>query len=451
MPQLSSLHHMWLKKSSRRLVERALSLWLSVFVVLCAPFLAHLSSQGLIGGRGWAQSDIELLLQKERGAHHKGQAPFKLTPLLVWPVVDLRPLFEVDVEAQRRLGDTSAQLDQEPHLQEPSLQEPHLQEPSLQESADERVRLSAALSRYQNLKLISAQRLIKEPRERAAYEQLLSLARGFARRGVQSYREVELKQAQAQLESALELFEQAKHHGHEPQEVAQTHLTLGLVALERAQALRAVMAFREALLLNPRLRLSASLDGAEAARRFEEARAQLTSLPYDELTFEEDYIIIRLGDYSERVHLANAVYRLSDATLNELNTVRNGQYRFMTLLGVEIDADRNMLSSLVKEEHLVHKRFVLGTDQLGRYTQSFVGRRKAVSFACLGGNFSYGDCRGFIRCFSWLFRWLAVSHTHVVTRTLLVYSCSVVCGDHSLGIGECAFWCDDRNYLGSLG
>lgn len=209
-------------------------------------------------GSAFAQSDVELLSALEEPHAEGSPAPAQATTLYLWPVVDLRPLFE---------GST------------PSLD---TDEGSSREALERR--LLGGLRAYTNLEVKGPEDALSYAQARRGYQRVLALARGFARRGVQSYREVELGQALAQLESALELFEQAQQHSVDPAEVAQLHLTLGLIAVEQSQVLPALLSFREALLLNPRLRVRVEFDGPQVAKIFEQARAQLMSLPIDELT-----------------------------------------------------------------------------------------------------------------------------------------------------------------------
>lgn len=198
----------------------------------------------------WAQPDVAVLSQVENSLGKEGL--LQQTTLYVWPVIDLRPLFELSPQSEP----TSRSIEKY---------------------------LVKGLVAYRNLKIIEPIQSLKYARSKRGYERILELARGFARRGVQSYREVELAQAQVQLESALELFEQAQQHSIDAAEVAQVHLTLGLIAVEQNQVLPAHLSFRESLLLNPRLRVRLEFDGPQVSKIFEQARAQLTNLPMDEL------------------------------------------------------------------------------------------------------------------------------------------------------------------------
>ena len=210
-----------------------------------------------------AESDARLLF--ERDAQR-----LRPTPITVWSMVDLRPLFDAELPPDALSGDDLLGV------------------------------LLTHLSGYESL----APRPPAAAREALAaapsYTRTVELARGLARRGVQAYREVELEQAQAQLESALELFEQCRHREVDPRELAQVNLTLGVVLLEQRQLLRAALAFESALLLNPRLRLRADFDGALAYKTFEEARARLTTLSVEELTrlAEPSRAALRRGEHA---------------------------------------------------------------------------------------------------------------------------------------------------------
>ena len=230
--------------------ERSLlrALWLLFACALTAPRAA-----------AWAQSDAELLTRLEEPSSDASRVLINPTTIFVWPAHDLRPLFSAN-------PDPVALKEREEELERAELS------------------LLQALGAYRNLRVKPPAETLKMARERSAYQRVLSLARGFARRGVRSYREVELAQGLTQLESAIELFEQAQQHSVDPSEVAQLYLTLGLIAVEQSRMLPAHLAFREALLLNPRLRVRADFDGANVARSFEEARAQLIALPVEELT-----------------------------------------------------------------------------------------------------------------------------------------------------------------------
>ena len=208
--------------------------------------------------RSHAESDVELLSALSAPRVAGEPAPAQLTTLYVWPVIDLRPLYVTSLSTPPSSGERVAR-----------------------ETLEQR--LIELLKGYHNLKVKGPAESAKLAKRKRGYDRVVSLARGFARRGVQSYREVELSQAQAQLESALELFEQAQQYSVDPAEVAQLFLTLGLISVEQGQPLPALLAFREALLLNPRLRVREEFDGPKVAKIFEQARAQLISLPTDEL------------------------------------------------------------------------------------------------------------------------------------------------------------------------
>ena len=210
-----------------------------------------------------AESDARLLFERD---------PQRLrpTPITVWSMVDLRPLFEPDSPPEELSGE---------------------------------VLLSAMLghlSGYESLALRAPAAAREALSAAPAYARTVELARGLARRGVQAYREVELEQAQAQLESALELFEQCRHQEVDPRELAQVNLTLGVVLLEQRQLLRAALSFERALLLNPRLRLRAEFDGPLAYKTFEEARVRLTALSLEELTrlAEPSRAALRRGEHA---------------------------------------------------------------------------------------------------------------------------------------------------------
>jgi len=233
--------------------------------------LAALAALALPAGaprRAAAESDARLLFEGN-------PARLRPTALTAWPLVDLRPLFEGAPGEGQAAGGARAR---------------------------ERVQgaLLAQLSAYGNLALRPPPRALEALTAAPAYARTVELARGLARRGVQAYREVELEQAQAQLESALELFEQCRQREVDPREVAQVTLTLGFVLLEQRHLLRAAGAFESALLLNPRLRLRADFDGPLAYKTFEEARARLTSLSAEELTrlAEPSRAALRRGEHA---------------------------------------------------------------------------------------------------------------------------------------------------------
>ncbi len=206
-----------------------------------------------------AESDARLLFERD---------PQRLRPtaVSVWSIVDLRPLFEGAQGSGAQGGGASA--------------------PSADQRTTEALlsELITQLSGYESLTLRPPRQTREALTSAPTYARTVELARGLARRGVQAYREVELEQAQSQLESALELFEQCRQREVDAREVAQVSLTLGFVLLEQRQLLRAAHAFEGALLLNPRLRLRADFDGQLAYKTFEEARARLTSVSLDELT-----------------------------------------------------------------------------------------------------------------------------------------------------------------------
>lgn len=139
----------------------------------------------------------------------------------------------------------------------------------------------------------------------------LENAKNFADRGFREHRAVRLEIAAADLHNALRQFKQIEQQYIEPRRVARTSLTRGLALLESGNAVQAGDAFREALLLDPSLRLRPGYDHPAAVEAFEQARRSLSDEPPEPPWFidtpawavGEDYHIIRGRVVDDRLEL----------------------------------------------------------------------------------------------------------------------------------------------------
>lgn len=108
-----------------------------------------------------------------------------------------------------------------------------------------------------------------------AYQSALTLALEAMNRGYRDFREVRLSAAVESLETAIAALLALEHQVVRPREVARAYMTLGLAFLEQKDESSAEMAFRRALLIDPRLRLRPGYDHPKALLAFARARQEL--------------------------------------------------------------------------------------------------------------------------------------------------------------------------------
>lgn len=107
------------------------------------------------------------------------------------------------------------------------------------------------------------------------YRRALELAQATAERAHRDYREVRLEAAAEGFEAAIDAFIKLEHHVVAPREVARAALTRGLALLESGQPVLAERALRQALLIDPRLRLRPGYDQPRAIEALDAARRSL--------------------------------------------------------------------------------------------------------------------------------------------------------------------------------
>ena len=277
----------------------------------------------------------ELLSDAEHLVSSKTQ--YREIPLLVYPMIDLRPLFETSSSKTSRSSVSALSLPSKNRAGErPSLTSPN----SI--LAD----LVAPLKEYTNLKVISGPPLLSLITNRREYSRLVTLARSLTLQGEQAFREVDLERAHALIDSALDLFEQSGHIHVDPREVAQVYLTRGVVAIEESQMLHASLSFRTALLYHPKLRLREALDGARAYQLFEETRRQLIALSSAELTRFAERTMIR----KPRTHALLLI--VLPTTLHTVLSVNTSPTKSKSLLNDRPNIQDDFLENIRDQEPL---------------------------------------------------------------------------------------------------
>ncbi len=133
----------------------------------------------------------------------------------------------------------------------------------------------AELTGKANLKVIPERDAVERLKRDPAYQRGLQAAQAIAYRGQGQHREVRLKEAAQTLAEAVEAFRRVGHHVVDPREVARASLTRGLALLEQGDDLQAAAAFRDALMLDPGLRLRPGFDRQETIDVFERTRQQM--------------------------------------------------------------------------------------------------------------------------------------------------------------------------------
>lgn len=116
------------------------------------------------------------------------------------------------------------------------------------------------------------------------------------------------------------------------------------------------------------------------------SKSHFTMMPYDSLRFEEDMLVIAIatGDTANRlienkVRLADVVYHLMPADTSY--AFDNGIITFRDYTGsIKSDTPENLIK-IINNKHIISKRFLLGTDRLGRDVLSriMIGTRVSLS------------------------------------------------------------------------
>ncbi|MCB9543063.1 MAG: hypothetical protein H6703_11525 [Myxococcales bacterium] len=107
------------------------------------------------------------------------------------------------------------------------------------------------------------------------YRRALELAQATADRAYRDYREVRLDAAAEGFDAAVDAWLKLEHHVVAPREVARAALTRGLALLEAGDPVAAERALRQALLIDPALRLRPGYDQPRAIEALDAARQGL--------------------------------------------------------------------------------------------------------------------------------------------------------------------------------
>lgn len=208
--------------------------WLAALALLvCIPGLGHSATP---------VSDVEVL---GRGLPDGFQRP----RILIFPLIDQRQL-----RVDEQVGTSAAEMPL------PAAWTAFLE----------------TLERTPNLGVLgpaNTRRLLQKDR---AYQSALALAVKAMNRGYRDFREVRLSSAVESLETAIAALIALEHQVVRPREVARACLTLGLAHLEQKSDSSAENAFRQALLIDPSLRLRPGYDHPKAILAFARARQSLT-------------------------------------------------------------------------------------------------------------------------------------------------------------------------------
>jgi hypothetical protein len=130
---------------------------------------------------------------------------------------------------------------------------------------------------YQNLSLARPTDTRRALRRAPGYAKALRLAHELRGLGEDEYRAVRLQSAAKRMRAALNAYLDLGHDVVDPEGVARTALALGLAQLEARDRTGARASFRQALQIEPSLRLRPGFDRRESVEAFEEARASLVS------------------------------------------------------------------------------------------------------------------------------------------------------------------------------
>lgn len=107
-------------------------------------------------------------------------------------------------------------------------------------------------------------------------------------------------------------------------------------------------------------------------------------VPYDQFDIIGDRILIQFQGRHESIHLVDVLYPVSDRELSRLES-QHLSYTFRDLSQNEVKTNLKTMIKEVKAGALMKKRFVLGTDQLGRdmFSRILAGGRISISLAFL--------------------------------------------------------------------
>ncbi len=140
-------------------------------------------------------------------------------------------------------------------------------------------------SKNSNLNISLPEATVQSIEQNKPNRRSLDAIQKLANRAYADYREVRLEEAIEGLRDAADGFYAIEHHIIAPREVARLTLTMGLAYLELGDQASAASAFREALSVDPCLRLRAGYDHPKAVELFERIRSELAHHPEEPLDF----------------------------------------------------------------------------------------------------------------------------------------------------------------------
>ena len=112
-------------------------------------------------------------------------------------------------------------------------------------------------------------------------------------------------------------------------------------------------------------------------------KSDYTYLPIGDYNFENNRIIVSLPDEPGTKHQLSYTYLLADViyALPDTSLASSGSKELIDIEGKRLNASNNEMVSIIKDDHLIKRVYLLGTDRFGRdvLSQLMIGTRVSLS------------------------------------------------------------------------
>ena len=112
-------------------------------------------------------------------------------------------------------------------------------------------------------------------------------------------------------------------------------------------------------------------------------KSDYTYLPIGDYRFENNRIIVSLPNEPDTEHQLSYTYLLADViyALPDTSLASSGNKEIIDIEGKRINASNNEMVGIIKDNHLIKRVYLLGTDRFGRdvLSQLMIGTRVSVS------------------------------------------------------------------------